>query len=93
LAEVSLTGVLRCASDAQVAAVRRHLPEHVRLTRAEPGCLFFAVTESDDPRLWRVEERFRDAAAFQAHQTRTRASLWARETADIARDYSVHGLD
>ena len=36
------------------AAVAEALPEHVRLTRAEPGCLRFEVTP--DPRHYRIEE-------------------------------------
>ena len=64
----------------------RRLPEHVRLTRAEPGCLSFEVTPTDDPLAWRVEERFTDRAAFDAHQRRTRASAWGAATAAIRRD-------
>ncbi|MDP3196502.1 hypothetical protein [Tabrizicola sp.] len=44
--EVRLTGHLVCAFQEDVETLRTHLPEHVRLTRAEPGCLSFAV----DPR-------------------------------------------
>jgi quinol monooxygenase YgiN len=88
---VRLSGLLRCASDAEAELVRRHLPEHVRLTRAEPGCLAFEVTPTDDPLTWRVEERFTDRAAFDAHQRRTRASAWGAATAAIRRDYQLAG--
>ena len=40
-------------------------PEHIRLTRTRPGCLSFEVTQTDDPLVWRVDERFTDDAAFQ----------------------------
>ena len=86
---VRLSGRLLCASTGEADAVRRHLPEHVRLTRAEPGCLSFEVTPTDDPLAWRVEERFTDRAAFDAHQRRTRASAWGAATAAIRRDYEV----
>ena len=51
------------------ARLRPLLDDHVRLTLAEPGCLAFAVTESpDDAGRLDVAERFRDRAAFDAHQ-------------------------
>ena len=84
-----LSGRLLCASAEEADIVRRHLPEHVRLTRAEPGCLSFEVTPTDDPLTWRVEERFADRAAFDAHQRRTRTSAWGAATAAIRRNYEV----
>ena len=92
---VDLSGYLICASKAEADAVRRHLPEHIRLTRTEPGCLSFEVTQTDDPLVWRVDERFADDAAFKAHQTRTRASAWWAATAGIRREFRVTsgGLD
>ena len=65
------------------------LPEHIRLTRAEAGCLSFDVTPTADPLIWHVEERFTDRAAFDAHQARTSESDWATQTAGIAREYTV----
>ncbi|MFD1252156.1 Antibiotic biosynthesis monooxygenase [Devosia equisanguinis] len=88
-AKLRLTGRLVCASQAEVDAVHRYLPEHVRLTRAESGCLSFEVTKTHDPMVWRVEELFVDQAAFDAHQMRTKASAWAHKTAGIRRDYEV----
>jgi quinol monooxygenase YgiN len=84
---VQLSGYLICASEAEAARVRAHLPKHIRLTRAEPGCLSFAVEPTPDPLIWQIDEAFTDPAAFAAHQARTAASLWARETAGIRRDY------
>ena len=88
---VRLSGCLVCADAGEAAAVRRHLAEHVRLSRAEPGCLAFDVAETGDPLVWRVEEAFRDRAAFDAHQARTRASLWWAATRGIARDFRITG--
>lgn len=90
---VTLTGTLTCATDAEAARVRAALPEHIRLTRAETGCISFEVVQTDDPMVWAVAERFADAAAFQAHQSRAAASDWARQTAGIARDYKTSGLE
>lgn len=53
---VRLRGFLRCLSTDDIELVRRHLPEHLRLTRAEPGCISFEVSETDDPLIWEVEE-------------------------------------
>ncbi|MEP1767472.1 MAG: antibiotic biosynthesis monooxygenase [Sulfitobacter sp.] len=91
--EVTLTGTLRCVTQAEVARVRAALPDHIKLTRAEAGCIAFEVTPTDDPMVWDVAERFTDAAAFEAHQTRAAASLWAKETQGIARDYAIAGLE
>jgi quinol monooxygenase YgiN len=88
---VRLSGLLLCASAEEAEIVRRHLPEHVRLTRAEPGCLCFEVAPTDDPLTWRVEERFVDRAAFEAHRRRTRASAWGAATLAIRREYEVTG--
>ncbi|WP_299653560.1 putative quinol monooxygenase [uncultured Tateyamaria sp.] len=89
---VTLDGFLRCASEDEAARVRAALPQHVQLTRAEPGCIRFDVTPTDDPLVWTVSEEFTDPAAFDAHQTRAGASDWARATAGIARDYTIKGM-
>ncbi len=71
--------------------MRAHLPAHLALTRAEPGCLAFDVDPTDDPLVWRVEERFADEAAFDAHQRRVAASAWGTATAGIDRRYEIRG--
>ncbi|HCL64436.1 MAG TPA: antibiotic biosynthesis monooxygenase [Rhizobium sp.] len=71
-------------------SVRAALPEHIRLTLAEPGCLSFQVTESDSVAGRLVaSEVFVDQAAFDAHQQRTKASAWFGITAGIQRDYAI----
>lgn len=89
MSQIRLTGQLICASEAQAAVVREHLPAHVDLTRAEPGCVSFAVTPAQEPLVWDVAELFADRAAFDAHQARVAASEWGRATAGIERRYSV----
>lgn len=86
---IRLSGRLVCRAEAETEAVRAALPEHIRLTRAEPGCIAFDVTATRDPLVWRVEERFTDRTAFEAHQVRTRASAWYLATAGIPRDYTI----
>lgn len=89
--EVALSGELRCTDDEQADRVRAHLPEHVTLTRAEPGCIAFDVDPADRPGVWRVHERFLDEAAFDAHQRRVATSAWGTATAGIERHYTVRG--
>ena len=84
---VILTGTLRC-DPGEAATVRDALPEHIRLTRAEPGCEEFNVIETA-PGVFEVSERFVDQAAFDAHQTRTRGSDWWRLTAHMPRDFDI----
>jgi quinol monooxygenase YgiN len=75
-----------------IRVVETHLAEHLRLTRAEPGCISFDVTQTDNPLVWRVEELFADRAAFDFHQQRTRASAWFTATSAIPRDYEITTL-
>lgn len=72
------------------AAVAEALPDHIALTRAEPGCLAFEVTPSpDDPGRFLVSEIFTDRAAFDAHQARANASAWAQVTSGLPRHYTI----
>ncbi|MCB1400191.1 MAG: antibiotic biosynthesis monooxygenase [Rhodobacteraceae bacterium] len=90
---IALVGTLRCRNAAEAGIVRTHLPEHVRLSRAEPGCLKFEVTQDDDPLIWQVSECFASAADFEAHQARVKASEWGLATQGIARDYRIEAQD
>ena len=90
---VTLTGQLRCASEEEAARVRAALDEHIRLTQAEPGCISFDVTPTDDPLVWAVSEEFTGPEAFEAHQARAGASDWAKATKGIARDYTIKGME
>ena len=86
---IRLCGQLICQTSEQTARVAHHLPEHTRLSRAEAGCIRFDVRQTDDPLIWQVDETFTDRAAFDAHQQRTRASVWWAATADIRREFTV----
>jgi len=77
----------------RLAEIRAELADHIRQSRAEPGCLRFEVTESTEmPGRFMVSEEFTDAAAFAAHQARAKASDWGRVSAGLVRDYMVEGL-
>jgi len=86
---IRLSGKLICQTHAEARAVAMALPDHIRLTLAEAGCLSFEVTPTADPFIWQVSESFVDRAAFDAHQTRTATSDWAAQTAAIKRDFSI----
>jgi quinol monooxygenase YgiN len=86
---IHVTGTLTCATVAEADIIRQFLPEHIRLSRAEPGCLTFNVDPTDDPLVWRLDESFADKAAFKAHGDRTRSSPWFAATAGLARDFQV----
>lgn len=90
---VRLSGQLVCAPPAQVDAVVEHLPKHVALTRAEPGCQRFDVVPLADGLTWQVDEVFSSATAFREHQARVAASTWGRATAGIERRCAVEGLE
>ncbi len=89
---VRLTGQLLCEDREEALLVVEHLPAHIALTRAEPGCVSFDVSRSTDPLVWQVEECFADEAAFRAHQDRVARSEWGRLTVGIQRRYSIRGL-
>lgn len=86
---IKLTGRLLCKNVEESELVRRFLPEHIRLTKEETGCLAFNVTETADPLVWQVEELFSDPQTFALHQARTKASEWGRETRAIVREYQI----
>lgn len=89
--EVHLSGTLTCAGPDDVRAIAHHVAAHVAASRAEPGCLAFDLWQTDDPMVWQVRERFASAAAFAAHQRRTRASAWWAATGHIPRRFTVTG--
>lgn len=84
---IRLTGRMTCA-DHEIDIARAALPEHIRLSRAEPGCLSFDVTETA-PGTFTVTESFAGRAAFDAHQNRTRASGWWHVTGHMPRTFTM----
>lgn len=89
---IKLAGQLICQDTNEAAIVEEHLPGHIALTRAEPGCISFEVKRSTSPLVWNVEEVFKDAESFHFHQARVKSSEWGHATASIKRDYAVTGL-
>ncbi len=90
MSQVILTGFLICRTLDEADRVAALLPGHIRLTRAEPGCLLFEVIRSmSDPVRFAVREIFASRADFEAHQARAAASDWGRSTRGIPRDYML----
>ncbi len=87
MGEVALIGWITIPPEAEPRLLPL-LDEHVRLTRDEPGCLAFSVTRAGEGR-FEVAERFRDRAAFAAHQRRAAASAWGAATRHLQRDYRI----
>ncbi len=86
---VTLTGHINVPFD-RLDAVTAALQEHIRLTRAEPGCLSFDVTpHANIAGRFEVKEMFVDQEAFDHHQARAQASPWAETTRGIERHYTV----
>ena len=86
---ITLSGRLICANEDEARIVRDHMPEHIRLTRNEPGCLRFDVEETSDPLVWQVDEAFASQADFDAHQVRMKDSAWGKASVGIARDFKI----
>ncbi len=76
--------------DHRLEAVKAALPQHIALTHAEDGCISFEVVE-DSVILGRfmVSEVFKDQAAFDTHQERTKSSEWFEVTKGIPREYKI----
>jgi quinol monooxygenase YgiN len=53
------------------------------------ACPSTSTQDADDPCRWTVDETFVDAAAFEAHRARTRASGWPSVTSHMVRDIQV----
>lgn len=89
---VRLSGQLICKDLDEAAVIMKHLPQHVTLTRNEPGCVSFDVLPTADPLVWDVAEQFLDRSAFHAHQDRIADSEWGWVTAGIERRYVVEDV-
>lgn len=86
---VTLTGHIDVPAE-RIDSVQTALPTHIELSLAEPGCLSFDVSPCPNVEgRYLVAEAFVDQQAFDAHQTRTKASDWAMVTDGIPREYSI----
>ena len=86
---IALTGTLTCPTPDDLITVQTFLPGHITLSRAEPGCIRFDVIQTANPLVWQVDETYTDQAAFEAHQTRNRASIWWKMSQGLLRDFQL----
>jgi|GEM_PF-198376 len=84
---VALSGHLTCKDMDQMLLALDLLPNHVNLSRAEPGNLRFDLSQTEDPMIWRLDELFADAEALAAHQARTKDSPWGQRSQAISRAF------
>ncbi len=88
MAKVYLDGQLIAKSASERAIIEQHLPTHIALSRAEPGCLKFEVSQDPEaPHCFHVSEIFDSESSFDSHQARTRASDWGRATEGVLRRF------
>ncbi|MCA0899737.1 putative quinol monooxygenase [Microbulbifer agarilyticus] len=91
MGKVILNGYI-LVPEVELESVKRELIEHIRLTRAEPGCLKFVVEQDgEEPARFNVHEEFIDRDAFDHHQERVKSSRWGSLTANVSRHYTVFG--
>jgi len=92
IARVHLTGYLEVPPE-KLQTVRSALPEHIRLTLDEPGCLSFEVMEDPvNAGYFQVSELFSTRAAFEAHQARVKSSEWGKVSAGLPRHYQIEDI-
>lgn len=91
--KIGLTGYIDVPRS-RLAEVTAALSEHIRLTRAETGCISFNVTpDPDHAGRFNVAEVFINQSAFDLHQSRTANSNWAHVAKGIARNYQIEETD
>ena len=74
----------------RMEAVTTAVIDHISLTRAEAGCISFEVTPCPEVKgRFLVNEVFINQAAFDHHQSRTKASPWAKISEGLPRDYKI----
>ena len=89
MSKVILSGYIEVPQD-DLDQVMQELPTHIKLTRAEPGCIVFEVNQDEDnPQRFSVYEEFLDNEAFERHQARVRSSRWGDVTGNVARHYQL----
>jgi len=93
VSKVVLTGYI-IVPDADLFAVKNELPNHIKLTTAEQGCLRFEVSlDQTSSNRFNVYEEFVDKKSFEQHQLRVKNSDWGRVTVNVERYYQIDGAD
>ena len=93
MGKVILEGYI-VASANDLNNIKEHLDEHIKLTRAEKGCLTFNVQQRNGKELiFDVYEEFTDKEAYDLQQERVKTSTWYKATRKVESHYDVSGLE
>jgi len=80
--------------DEELSAVTEELPNHIKLTLQEEGCLIFEVLpDEQNVSRFNVHEEFSDIYSFELHQQRVKNSRWGLVTSNVERHYQIDDLD
>ncbi|TKD22237.1 N-acetyltransferase [Rhodobacter capsulatus] len=74
---IHLQGQLICTTPEDRRVVLSGLAAHLRQSLGHPGCLFYEITQTEDPFVWQLDAGFADRHAFTAWQQATETSEWA----------------
>ncbi len=93
MVKVVLEGYILVPKD-DLSAVIRELPEHIKNTKNESGCILFEVKQdlSNQYKL-DVYEEFKDEHAFSLHQDRVRCSKWGEVAKNCDRRYEIRYVE
>ena len=93
MSKITLSGHIQVPLS-EPSKVKEALPQHIAMTKSEPGCIVFKVQEH--PTIegrFDVYEEFGSRKAFEHHQKRVRDSTWGNITTHVQRQYTIDGLD
>jgi len=77
--------------DSDLAAVKRELANHIRLTRQEEGCLVFEVSQDNENKnRFNVYEEFASQDAFKLHQQRASSTEWGKVSSRLEKHYKTN---
>lgn len=93
MSRVTLQGYIIITDD-DLASVQAVLPEHIKLTQKEQGCLVFRVSQdAENKNRFNVYEEFVNRAAFVTHQERVKHSRWGQVATNVERHYELNSSD
>lgn len=89
MSKIILSGFI-IVPEADLKAVLEKLPEHIRKTQQEDGCLVFKIEEDPaNPCQFQVYEEFINKTAFEEHQARVQVSEWGQVSRNVSRHYKI----
>ncbi|MDF1645238.1 MAG: antibiotic biosynthesis monooxygenase [Pseudomonadales bacterium] len=89
MSTITLQGYI-IVPDSDIELVKQELPNHIKRTKNEKGCLLFEVTQDlNHINRFSVYEQFVDQASFAFHQKRVANSAWGKVTVNVERHYEI----